>query len=46
MGGDALGLGKIICPSTGERQGLKQEWVGWGAVQGQGEGTGDFQDSI
>jgi hypothetical protein len=32
---------KIICPSTGESRARKQEWVGWGA--GQGEGIGDFQ---
>ena len=46
MGGEALVLGKIICPSTGEchaRAG-KQEWVGWGA--GQREGIGDFRGSI
>jgi hypothetical protein len=26
-----LGLTKIICPSIGECQGQKWEWVGWGA---------------
>jgi hypothetical protein len=31
MGGEALGLAKIICPSTGKCQGRKGEWVGWGA---------------
>jgi hypothetical protein len=30
MGGEALGLGKIICPSTGECQGQE---VGVGALQ-------------
>jgi hypothetical protein len=30
MGGEALGLVKIIYPSTGECQARKQEWVGWG----------------
>jgi hypothetical protein len=40
MEGEALGLSKIICPSTGECQ----EWVVGGA--GWGEGIGDFQDSI
>ena len=50
MGGEALGLAKIICPGTGECQGQeaararKQEWVGWGA--GKGEGIGGFGDSI
>ena len=39
-----LDLAKIICPSTGEWQARKQEWVGLGA--GQGKGIGDFQDSI
>jgi hypothetical protein len=44
MGGEALGLPKIICPSTGEWQIRKWEWVGWGA--GQGEGITDFWDII
>jgi hypothetical protein len=44
MGGEALGLAKIICPSTGNARARKQEWVSWGA--GWGEGIGDFQDSI
>jgi hypothetical protein len=38
MGGEALGLVKIICPSTGELQG--QEAVGWVGEQGRGEGIG------
>jgi hypothetical protein len=42
MGGEALGLEKIICPSTGECQG--QEWVYWGA--GRGKGIGGFGDNI
>jgi hypothetical protein len=44
MGGEALGLAKIICPSTGECQGQEAGVVGWGA--GWGEVIGDFQDSI
>jgi hypothetical protein len=44
MGGEALGLVKIIFLSTGDCWGKKQEWVGYGA--GQGEGIGDFPDSI
>ena len=39
-----LGLANFICPSTGERQGQKGEWVVRGAVPG--EGTGNFWDSI
>jgi hypothetical protein len=44
MGGEALGLAKIICPVQGNARVRKQEWVGCGA--GQGESIGDFQDSI
>jgi hypothetical protein len=46
MGGEALGLAKIICPSTKIicPRARKQEWVGWGA--GQGEGIRGFGDSI
>jgi hypothetical protein len=40
MGGEALGLEKIICPSTGECQ-CQEAGVG-GLGAGQGEGTGDF----
>ena len=40
MGGEALGIGKIICPSTGECQGQEEGVGGLGA--GQGEGIGDF----
>jgi hypothetical protein len=36
MGGEAFGLEKIICPSTGEYQGQEQEWLGWGAGQREG----------
>jgi hypothetical protein len=43
MGGEALGIAKIICPSTGEWQG-QREWVGWGA--GWEEGIAGFGDSI
>jgi hypothetical protein len=44
MGREALGLAKIICPNTGECQGRKWEWVGWGA--GLGWVIGGFGDSI
>ena len=44
MGGEALGLVKIICPSTGECQGQE---VGVGGLGSKGVGgIGDFQDSI
>jgi hypothetical protein len=41
MGGEALGLAKIICPSTGECQGQE---VGLGELgsRKRGEGIGDF----
>jgi hypothetical protein len=29
MEGEALGIVKIICPSTGNARARKQEWVGW-----------------
>jgi hypothetical protein len=44
MGGEVLGLEKIICPSIGECQDQEVGVVGWGA--GWREGIGDFQDSI
>ena len=44
MGGEALGIAKIICPRTGERQGQEVGVGGLGA--GQGEGIGGFGDSI
>ena len=44
MGGEALGLAKIICPSTGECQ--SQEAGVGGSGSRAGEGIGDFQDSI
>jgi hypothetical protein len=44
LGGKALGLGKIICPVQGNARARKWVWVGWGAMQG--EGIGDFGDSI
>jgi hypothetical protein len=44
MGGEALGLANFICPSTGECQDQKEEWVCWGA--GRWEVIGDFRDSI
>jgi hypothetical protein len=39
-----LALANFICPSTGEHQIKKWEWVGRGV--GRGEGIGDFLDSI
>jgi hypothetical protein len=44
IGGEALGLVKIICPSTGEFQ---DQEVGVGGLWSRGgEVIGDFQDSI
>ena len=41
MGGEALSLGKIICPSTGECHGQE---VGVGGLGNRvGEGIGDFR---
>ena len=37
MGGEALGLAKIISPSTGDARARKWELVGWGAGQGEGK---------
>jgi hypothetical protein len=34
----------LYAPVQGNARARKQEWMGWGA--GQGEGIGDFQDSI
>jgi hypothetical protein len=45
MGGEALGLGKIICPNTGQFQG-QEAGVGGMGSRGRGKGIGDFQDSI
>jgi hypothetical protein len=42
MGGEALGLAKILCPSVGERQG-QEAGVGGLGSRGMGEGIGDFQ---
>jgi hypothetical protein len=44
MGGEALGLVKIICPSTGECQGQEAGVGGLGSRGG--EGIGGFGDSI
>jgi hypothetical protein len=44
MKGEALGLGKIICPSIGKCQGQETGVGRLGA--GQGEGILDFQDNI
>jgi hypothetical protein len=40
----ALGLANFICPVQGNARVKNWEWVGRGA--GQGEGIGDFWDSI
>ena len=42
MGGEALNLVKVICPSTGECQG-QEVGVGRLGSRGRGEGIGDFQ---
>jgi hypothetical protein len=34
MRGEALGPVKVLCPSIGECQDQKWEWVGWGAGGG------------
>jgi hypothetical protein len=44
MGGEALGLRNIICPSTEECHG--QEAGVCGLESRAGEGIGDFRDSI
>jgi hypothetical protein len=44
MGGEALGLAKIICPNTGEYQG-QEAGVG-GLERRVGEGIRNFWDSI
>jgi hypothetical protein len=46
VGGEALDLVKIICPSIGECQDQEAGVGGLGSRVGQGEGIGDFQDSI
>jgi hypothetical protein len=45
MGGEALGLAKIICPSTGECQG-QEAGVGGLRSRAGGEVIGGFGDSI
>jgi hypothetical protein len=42
MGGEFLGLAKIICPSIWECQG-QEAGVGELGSRGRGEGIGDFQ---
>jgi hypothetical protein len=42
VGGEALGLAKIICPSIGECQGQEAR-VGRLGSRGRKEGIGDFQ---
>jgi hypothetical protein len=44
MGGEALGLAKIICPSTGKCQGQEAGVGGLGSRVG--EGKGGFGDRI
>jgi hypothetical protein len=39
-----LVLQRSYAPVQGNARARKQQWVGWGA--GQGEGIGDFQNSI
>jgi hypothetical protein len=47
MGGEAFGLAKIICLSTGECQGQEAGVGGLGSRAGVGGwGIGNFQDSI
>jgi hypothetical protein len=43
MGGDALGLAKIICPSTEEFQGQEAGVGGFGSRAGVGVVIGDFR---
>jgi hypothetical protein len=43
VGGEALGLAKILGPSIGECQGQEVEVVGLGS-RGRGEGIGDFSE--
>ena len=45
MGGEALGLVKILCTSIGECQG-QEAGVGGLGSRGRREGIGDFQDNI
>jgi hypothetical protein len=40
----SLAFQRLYAPVQGNARAKKQEWVGWGA--GQGEGIGDFGDSI
>ena len=39
--GRPLVLQRLYAPGQGNARARKQDWVGWGA--GQGEGIGDFQ---
>jgi hypothetical protein len=43
MGGQVLGLGKILCPSIGEYQGQEAGVVVWLGSRGMGEGIGDLR---
>ena len=36
MGGETLGPVKFLCPSIGECQDQKWEWVVWGTGEGRG----------
>ena len=42
MGGEVLGLVKVLCPSVRECQGKEAEVSGW-VSKGSGEGIGGFQ---
>jgi hypothetical protein len=44
MGGEALGIVKIICPVQVNARARKLEWMGWRARRG--KGIGGFGDSI
>jgi hypothetical protein len=44
MGGEALGLAKVICPSTGDCQ--RQDMGEGGLASRAGKGIGDFRYSI
>jgi hypothetical protein len=43
MGGEALGLVKVLCPSVEECQG-QEAGVGWVGEQGEGEGYRGFSE--
>jgi hypothetical protein len=45
MGGEAPGLIKALCPSVGECQDRKWEWVSWGA-RGRGGDRGILEGKL